>query len=176
MTPDLGGDLRSVNLQPGEVLMSDEPLAVTTILGSCIAVCMFDPGSSRGGICHAALPNAPVVLHKDPFRYVDEAVLYLLERFHRLGTPASRLQVKVFGGADVLGGGAVRDGYVTIGRQNTMAAMETLGWQKVKPSVTETGGDRGRKLVFVTNTGEVYVKRIGKIAGRLHSFKDGEQR
>ena len=101
-------------------------------------------------------------------------MLYLLERYRRLGTPTSRLQVKVFGGADILGGGVVRDGYLTIGRQNTMAAMETLGWQKITPSVTETGGDRGRKLVFVTNTGEVYVKRIGKIASRLHLLKDGE--
>jgi chemotaxis protein CheD len=170
MKPEFDDSLPGVTLHPGEVLMSDEPLAVTTILGSCIAVCMYDPMTSRGAICHASLPMAPVVLHKEPFRYADEAILYLLERFRRLGIPTSRLKVKVFGGADVLANSR-RDGYVTIGKQNTMAALETLGWQNIKPSVTETGGDRGRKLVFVTNTGEVYVKRIGKIASKFHDLK-----
>lgn len=173
MNRESGNGNPRVNLQPGEVLMSDEPLNVATVLGSCVAVCMFDPRNARGAICHAALPNAPVVLHRDPFRYADEAVLYLLERYRRLGTAPSQLTVKVFGGADVLGH-IVRDGYITIGRQNTLATLETLGWQRIKPVVCETGGDRGRKLVFVTNTGEVFVKRLGRVASRLHDLRDRE--
>lgn len=165
-------DIPRAHLHPGEVLMSDEPLVVTTILGSCVSVCMFDPVVGRGAICHAALPNAPVVLHKDPFRYADEAILYLLERYRRTGVPPSRLIIKVFGGADVLEG-KPRDGYASIGRQNTMAALESLGWQGVRPSVTETGGERGRKLVFVTHTGEVFVKRLGTVASRLAETHHG---
>lgn len=157
--------LTGVHLHPGELLMSSEPLRVTTILGSCVAACMFDPVGRNGAICHAALPNAPTVLHKDPFRYADEAILYLMERYRRMGVPTSRLVIKLFGGADVLGC-KPRDGYVSIGRQNTMAAVETLGWEGVRPTVNETGGESGRKVVFISHTGDVFVKRLGKTASR----------
>jgi len=165
-------ELPGVHLHPGELLMSSEPLRVTTILGSCVAVCMFDPVERNGAICHASLPNAPAVLHRDPFRYADEAVLYLLERYRRMGVPFSRLAIKVFGGADVLGG-KPRDGYMSIGRQNTMAALESLGWQGVRPVVVETGGESGRKVIFITHTGDVFVKRLGKIASRLADAHGG---
>ena len=162
--------LRNVFLQAGEVFMSDEPTAVTTLLGSCISVCMFDPQTKRGAMCHGALPNAPVVLHEDPFRFVDEAVLYLIERYKRMGVPPERLVVKVFGGADVLSRSS--DVYASIGRQNTMAALETLGWQGLTVSVRETGGDSGRKIVFVTHTGEVFLKRLNPISSRLVATRE----
>lgn len=156
--------IAQVYLQAGEVFMSDQPARVTTLLGSCVAVCMFDPATRRGAICHGLLPNAPVVLYQDPFRYVDEAVLYLIERYRRMGVAPQRLSVKVFGGADILA--SVRDGYESIGRQNAMAAIETLGWQGVQISARETGGNRGRKIVFLTHTGEVFLKRLNPISSR----------
>lgn len=156
--------LDEVSLQAGEIFMSDEPTVVSTLLGSCVSVCLFDPVTKRGAMCHGVLPNAPVVLHEDPFRYTDEAVLYLVERYRRMGVPTSRLVVKVFGGADIMGRPV--DGYASIGRQNTMAALETLGWQGLQVAVRETGGNRGRKIVFVTHTGEVFLKRLNPISSR----------
>lgn len=166
MTP-VGPDILigRITLQPSEVLMSDEPVAVTTLLGSCISACMFDPVTKRGAICHAMLPNAPVLLHKEPLRYVDEAILYLLERYRRMQIPTDRLVIKLFGGADVLHRPSSK--YESIGRQNTMAALETLGWQGLKPSAQDTGGDRGRKIIFMTHTGEVLLKRLNPVSSRL---------
>lgn len=154
--------LEQVHLKAGEVLMSDEELVVTTVLGPCVSVCMFDPVFRRGAICHGALPNAPISLNGNPFRYCDESVHYLIERFRRTGTPPSRLVVKVFGGADILATSG-RKGYQSIGKQNTMATLEALGWQKIRPTVVETGGDRGRRLVFLTHTGESYVKKVASM-------------
>lgn len=154
--------LRGLYLQPGEVLMTDEPLLVTTTLGSCVAACMFDEQTGIAAICHGALPHAPLRLHDEPFRYVDEAVLYLVDRYDRLGVPASRLRIKIFGGGDVLGS-PPRDGFDSIGQQNVFAAMESLGWLGVRPAVRHVGGERGRKLMFVTSTGEVFVKTLGRI-------------
>jgi chemotaxis protein CheD len=150
--------------------MSDEPSSVSTLLGSCVSVCMFDPVTRRGAMCHGVLPNAPVVLHEEPFRYVDEAVLYLIERYRRMGVPTQRLVVKVFGGADILG--QPLDGYSSIGRQNTMAALETLGWQGLQVAVRETGGNRGRKIVFLPHTGEVFLKRLNPISSRKVAAKE----
>jgi chemotaxis protein CheD len=115
-------------------------------------------------MCHALLPNAPVVLHEDPFRYADEAVLYLVERYRRMGVPPRRLIVKVFGGADILDQTAA--GYSSIGRQNTMAALETLGWQGLDIVVQKTGGRCGMKIVFVTSTGDVFLKRLDQLSSR----------
>lgn len=162
--PDRIDGIAQVFLQAGEVFMGDEPTRITTLLGSCISVCMFDPTTRRGAMCHGLLPNAPVVLYQHPFRYVDEAVLYLIERYRRMGVPPQRLSVKVFGGADILA--SVRDGYESIGRQNTMAAIEALGWQGVQIAARETGGNRGRKIVFLTHTGEVFLKRLNPISSR----------
>jgi chemotaxis protein CheD len=103
-------------------------------------------------------------LHREPFRYVDEAVFYLVERYRRIGITPQRLTVKVFGGADVLGE-PVR-GYSSIGHQNTMAARETLGWQDLRIAARDTGGDRGRKIVFRTHTGEVFVRQLGTTSSR----------
>jgi chemotaxis protein CheD len=168
--PKPGEDVAQVAIAAGEVFMSDQPTAVTTLLGSCVSVCMFDPVTKRGAMCHASLPNAPVVLYKDPFRYVDEAVLYLVERYRRMGVPTQRLVIKLFGGADVLG--KRRDGYESIGRQNTMAAVETLGWQGLRITVRETGGDRGRKIVFMTHTGEVFQKRLNPVSSHHVAAKE----
>lgn len=163
MSPlDVYKDLKRIHLHPGEILMAEEPTVVVSVLGSCVSTCLFDPITRRGAICHGALPNAPVTLHQNPFRYCDEAILYLLERFRRTGVPPSRLVVKVFGGADVLDT-RPREGYASIGRQNETASLETLGWQRIRPAVVQTGGQMGRKLVFVTHTGETFVKRVERI-------------
>jgi chemotaxis protein CheD len=151
-------------LEQGEIFMSDRPAAVTTLLGSCVAVCIHDPVTKRGATCHAMLPNAPVVLHKEPFRYVDEAILFLLERYRRMEIPPERLVIKLFGGADVLP--RQSNEYESIGRQNTMAALEVLGWQGLRASVRDTGGDRGRKIVFMSHTGEVFLRRLNPVLSR----------
>jgi chemotaxis protein CheD len=151
-------------LAQGEIFMSDQPAAVTTLLGSCIAACMHDPVTKRGAICHTMLPNAPVVLHREPFRYVDEAILFLLERYRRMEIPPERLTIKLFGGADVLP--RTSGEYESIGRQNTMAALETLGWQGLHATVRETGGDRGRKIVFMPHTGDVFMRRLNPVLSR----------
>lgn len=164
MHPDSGLHIERFTLGQGEVFMGDQPAAVTTLLGSCIAACMHDPVTKRGAICHAMLPNAPVILHKDPFRYVDEAILYLLDRYRRMEIPPERLVIKLFGGADVLARPSCE--YASIGHQNTMAALETLGWQGLRAAVRETGGDRGRKIVFMPHTGEVFLRRLSPVSSR----------
>lgn len=162
--PHPGIQVERFTLEQGEIFMSDQPAAVTTLLGSCVSACMHDPVTKRGAICHAMLPNAPVVLHKGPFRYVDEAILFILERYRRMEIPPERLLIKLFGGADVLPRASTV--YESIGRQNTMAAIETLGWQGLRATVRETGGDRGRKLVFMPHTGDVFVRRLDPVMSR----------
>jgi len=157
--------LKTVHIDAGQVYMGSEPVLVSTILGSCVAVCLYDRRTHMGAMCHGALPHAQREIERDPLRYVDEALYFMLDRYRRLGVNPHGLQAKVFGGAEQLGIEET-DGYRSIGRQNLMSALETLGWYKLAPSAQDAGGSAGRRLFFAAHTGEVFVRRLGGTAER----------
>lgn len=147
-------DLPKVYLKPGEFHFATGPTVVTTVLGSCVSVTMFDRLSGIAAICHALLPEGP---RSDAFRYVDSSILHMLELFEAHGVNRRRLEVKVFGGADMIGAGGSRVG---VGRRNVEIASQVLAETGLAASTADVGGTRGRKLFFVTHTGEVFLKRL----------------
>lgn len=147
-------NLPKVYLRPGEVHFATTPTVVMTILGSCVSVTMFDRLSGTAAICHALLPEGP---HSDAFRYVDSSILGMLELFDARGVPRRQLEVKLFGGADMIGAGGSR---VSVGRRNIEIASEVLAQEGVTVASRDVGGSGGRKLFFVTSTGEVFLKRL----------------
>lgn len=155
--------LKVVRLFAGEVSFADEPSVIDTTLGSCVAVCFFDRETQASAICHAALPFAPVTC-SEPFRYVDEAIHYIVGRFGRLGVPRKRLQVKLFGGADVLSMKA--PGGQTVGVQNISASTQVLRDLGIPLCARDTGGRQGRRIAFATDTGDVFVRLVPRSALR----------
>ncbi len=156
-------------LQPGECLLTSEPLRVVTVLGSCVAVTFHDPVSRLSAICHAVFPNrrcrGKLAEHDSPYRFVDESVSRLVERLERHGVPRGRLEVKVFGGAEVLAQGRPPTPGLAVGRSNVKAAFDALQARGLVVSASDLGGKRGRTLVFATLTGEVLLKRQGGESG-----------
>ncbi len=152
-------ELPKVYLKPGELHFAATPAVVTTVLGSCISVTMFDRLSGTAAICHALLPEGP---RSDAFRYVDSSILHMLEMFAAHGVNRQRLEVKVFGGADMLGAGGSRVG---VGRRNVEIAMQVLAAAGLSVASQDVGGTRGRKLFFVAHTGEVFLKRLRRGGG-----------
>lgn len=154
-------DLPVVNLHPGELFVAKEPTLITTLLGSCVSVCLYCPGNRTGAMCHGVMPEKPGHL-EESFRFVDSSVSYMVEIMARQhGFSCATLEAKLFGGADVL---RLRLGLAapgpTIGAQNIAAAKTALKKHGV-PIVTEhVGGDRGCKLFFYSHTGEVYLKHL----------------
>ncbi len=142
----------SVYLHPGQVYAAAHAAYVTTILGSCIAVCLWDPVARVGGMNHFLLPHG-----KGP-RYGDEAMEQLLEEMTNRGAFVARMVAKVFGGACVLS--AFTGPGKAIGAQNVEAAMRFLGDHSIRVLAAQVGGQRGRKLLFHTGTGSAYVKEI----------------
>lgn len=157
----LHSELPVVNLHPGELFVAKEPTLITTLLGSCVSVCLYCLAIKAGAMCHGVMPRKPVD-DEDSFRFVDTSVSYMVEVMARQqGFACAQLEAKLFGGADVLNLtlGLEADA-PTIGRQNILAARAALKKHGV-PIVTEhVGGDRGCKLFFYTHTGEVYLKHI----------------
>jgi chemotaxis protein CheD len=146
-------------LNPGEIVVAESPASVTTVLGSCVAVTLFSPRTRFGAICHAVLPSG---LEIEPGKYVDQSIRYMLDYLTDKGLDPQECVVKVFGGADMFAQANPARAGRTIGAQNIEAALATLAAAELKPTVVEVGGSLGRKLIFRTHTGEVFIKRVLK--------------
>lgn len=151
-----------VHVAPGELFATAEPLAIATLLGSCVAVCLWDKVLGAGGMTHYLLSEGKSDKDLSP-RYGNIAIPVLLEKLIRLGCHPGRLVAKVFGGGRVLKTLTGKNG--RIGEQNITLAESTLAGMGIPIVGRDTGGTWGRKLVFFTKDGSVWVKNIGEESG-----------
>lgn len=138
-----------VNVIQGEYEISEDPAVVlTTVLGSCIAVCMFDTTRGIGGLNHFLLPNreggggASV-------RYGAYAMELLINGLLRKGAERARLQAKVFGGASMIGN--LRD----IGASNAAFARQFLADEGIPCVAESVSGTSARRIRFWPTDGRV---------------------
>ena len=151
------GGRKKIYLHPGQLYATGEGAMVTTILGSCVAVCLYDPVSQIGGVNHFLLPVAGADGQKSP-RFGNVAVPDLVARVVKLGAERKRLQAKLFGGANVIE--AFRDRENHLGTQNVCIARELLAAEEIPVIGEDVGGQKGRKLVFLTDDGSVWIKEL----------------
>ncbi len=153
--PD-GGRAASVYLYPGDLLATADALVVSTVLGSCVCVCLWDRATRSGGLNHFLLPHSS----RDAsaaLRFGGPAMEALLERVLALGCDRRNLTARIFGGASQFE--ASRD-RVSIGGQNVAVATRFLEDAGVPIVEREVGGSRGRKIVFTVASGNVWVKTL----------------
>ena len=148
---------QNVFLKPGEAVVSRRPILVSTILGSCISVTMFAPALGLGAICHAMFPNAAP--NQKSLAYVEPALRHIYRKMVQYGAKAG-IEVKLFGGAAVLGGCGQTALPKSVGEQNLASARRVLEDLHLAISKADTGGNRGRKLLFSIKTGDVYLRRL----------------
>ncbi len=152
-----GSFLEKIYLKPGELLLTEEAIVVTTVLGSCISVTMFHPRSGIAAICHAMLPRGG---GSTSFKYVDTSVHHMAAYFSRRKISPDEIQAKLFGGADMFNSGRPSVRNLTVGWQNIATATQCLQTLGLSPSSTDVGGKQGRKLIFTTDTGTVFLKKL----------------
>ncbi|WP_026474328.1 chemotaxis protein CheD [Alkaliflexus imshenetskii] len=145
-------------LYPSTLFASKEPYMVKTILGSCVAICLWDPVVKAGGINHYMLPNWNGNDLASP-KYGNIAIEKLLERLYALGCRKENLQAKIFGGGDLI---AADRSAMLIGERNIRVARMLLEEKNIPIVASSTGGRKGRKILFFTDTGEVRHKFIDK--------------
>jgi chemotaxis protein CheD len=150
------GSRLSVYLHPGQVYFSSEPAAVTTILGSCVAVCLWDPVLQVGGMNHYLLPHWAEGSAAS-LRYGNVAIRSLIEGLLSLGCAKERLVAKLFGGACVIH--AFREGS-HLGIKNVQVARLFLAEAGIRVAGEDVGGRHGRKLIFQTDNGVVWMKSL----------------
>jgi len=148
---------KKIYLHPGQLYASGECSMVTTILGSCVALCLWDPLKRIGGINHFLLPLAGSDMTNSP-RFGAIAVPTLIKKVLYLGADPKRLQAKLFGGANVIDAFRDRDNH--LGLQNVRIARELLEAEAIPVVGEDVGGHKGRKLIFLTDDGSAWVKEL----------------
>ena len=151
------GTRKQIYLRPGQLDATRENAVFTTILGSCVAVCLYDPVTQIGGVNHFLLPVAGNNDQKSP-RFGNIAVPDLLGKVVKLGAERRRLQAKLFGGANVIEAFRNRENH--LGTQNVRIARELLAAENIPIISEDVGGQKGRKLVFLTDDGVAWVKEL----------------
>ena len=153
-----GGAPRPVYLHPGQVFASAESAVVTTVLGSCVSICLWDPASRVGGINHYLLPHLAPAAAASP-RFSNVAVRDLVDSLIRLGARRETLQAKMFGGACV-SSSPLTPARPHLGERNVTRGLELLREERICVVASDTGGVRGRKLTFLTDDGTVWLKAL----------------
>lgn len=163
-----GHALPQIFLTPGALYYGREPALVTTVLGSCVSVCLWDHVRRLGGINHYVLPHATA--GDCSSRYGDVALEMLWKALGELGCHPESLRAKLFGGAAVLPFGAADA--TTIGDTNVHIAKEWLNDRAIPLLAARTGGRNGLVIRFDTGSGRVLARPIDAGAA-VHTGVDG---
>lgn len=163
--PVVETEVSEIYLSPGESYLARRPAIIRTILGSCVGVSFWSARLGVGALTHSQLPRCPVsspttVDRATGLRYVDFAIREVARQFDELGVRRAELEVKLFGGADVL---VVSEGALskpTVGRLNCEAAIEVVEAERLNVVASSLGGVAGMNLRFDTRTGEVRLRRL----------------
>lgn len=158
-------ELPEIYVQPGESHLVRGSVILRTVLGSCVGVTFWHRQRQIAALCHPMLPEHPAgrqgtLSLAAARRYVDFAIRELSERLDGLGLQRRETEVKLFGGADPLQVGQPGS-RLTVGRQNADRAqqvLEELGYHVI---ASRLGGKHGCHIDFHTETGEVFLRRLG---------------
>lgn len=144
----------SVKVLPGEYFVADENLIITTVLGSCIAACLWDSRARVGGMNHFMLPDNDSL--EASGRYGSYAMELLINEMLKSGARRETMQAKIFGGAQVMHGFST----MNIGEKNTSFVVDYLSSERI-PLISEDVLDIfPRKVCFFPSTGKAMVKRL----------------
>lgn len=152
----------AAKILPGEYFATDKSMVLVTVLGSCVAACIHDTKLKIGGMNHFMLPRReqdpsnPVSLSA---RYGTYAMEILINQLIKMGARRENLEVKVFGGANVLRGFTLN----SIGESNATFVGEYLRYEGIRLVAEDLLGTHPRKVYYFPTTGRVLVKKIREL-------------
>ncbi len=145
------------------------PVLVWTVLGSCLGIVFHSRRLKIGAIAHAQLPCPKLediqcsvscaekcekeLPNPESFQYVSCSIHHMIERFLRLGIHRDEIDVKIFGGANVI---SHDPNSKTVGKQNIENALALIKELHLNLVSQNTGGTIGRTIYFCTDTGKVF--------------------
>jgi chemotaxis protein CheD len=143
---------RLVTVLQGEFACGSEPdLILSTVLGSCVCVCLHDPIMKLGGMNHFLLPEDQGSNIKDLI-FGAHSMEMLINDLLRRGASRTSLEAKMFGGARMI------SGLSDIGARNANFARQFLSNEGFRILADDTGGARGRRLRYWPENGRVQMR------------------
>ncbi len=153
---------RVIGVADMAVSNSANEFLITYSLGSCIAVVIFDPVASVGGMLHYMLPESSLDTVKaklNPCMFADTGITHLFKTSYQMGARKENIVVKVVGGAQTLD----PNGIFNIGKRNYLAMRKIFWKNNVAIRAEHVGGEVNRTVRLLMDTGRVFLK-VGKEA------------
>jgi len=140
---------------------AQSPDNLTTLgLGSCVGITLYDKKSQIGGMAHCMLPSYKGFEGQNKAKFVDSAVVELLNQMIKLGASRASLVAKIAGGAHMFGKSQNND-LLKIGERNAAAGLAILKQLSIPVLANDTGGSHGRTIELDTSTGLLSIKTVG---------------
>jgi len=158
-------------LRPGFIFLSRTPIIISSVLGSAVAVALWDEKSCLGGLAHFLYP---IAVRKDEAtaQYGDAAILHLSKMFKQEGAAKADIKAQIFGGAANLDTECRR-----VAENNIATARRMLERLKIKIISEDVGGDMGRKLVYNSSSNEAIIYKVKKLrGGDWYPYSDDRER
>jgi chemotaxis protein CheD len=154
-------------LKPGYIYLPSRPTVVSTVLGSCVAVILWDKKRKAGGINHFQLPSCKGA-ERPTARFGDASTLMLIRLMIEDGSEKKHLEAQLFGGA--------YNGTISsrnVGKENILVARRVLARHGIRIVSEDVGGERGRKIVYDAVQNEVAVLKVENLRkGDWHPYQD----
>lgn len=149
-------EIQKYYLQPGYIFVSRHPYLIHTVLGSCVAVCLWDSNLKYGGMNHY-IYNKPFNSRQGP-QFGSISIPYMIKLMLDMGSLERDINAHIVGGAHNL-----KLGNAPVGSNNIEIAEEILKNKGISITTRDTGGEMGRKVVFNTDTGELLLFKVNSI-------------
>jgi chemotaxis protein CheD len=166
MLPQEISSLRQHRVYAGEYVVTSEPIVLTTLLGSCVAACLFDSRTNLAGMNHFMLaqPNSnDSGSTQISARYGVHAMELLINEMLRAGASRFRLQAKIFGGGNVLAVASPEtDSILQVGNNNAEFVKNYLQREGIPVLAADLGGHHGRVVYCDAQSKQIFVRKIQK--------------
>lgn len=153
-------ETQRVFLLPGEMCIAREPIAIATLLGSCVAICLYNKKGHFGGMNHYMLPSTPQG-DQPSGKHGNYSIDVLIRMMLSYDQNPHNIDASILGGANVTAGLAAGE---AIGAKNIVMAREMLEKYNIPVVNRSVGGTYGRKVYFKNWTGEIELRKIEKSA------------
>jgi chemotaxis protein CheD len=149
-------------LKMSQMLVAADPAELKTVVGSCIALCLWDPKTRIGGMAHIVLPERNGERNADEGKYADTAVSCLVSRMVERGADARNFTAASVGGASMFHHSRISS--CTVGSKNAQAVRVQLEKLGIPIMTEDIGGYSGRKVAFHCSDGKLDVTVLNRRA------------
>lgn len=150
-----------VRVKMADLNIADSPkVLITSGLGSCVGIVLYDEQKRIGGMAHVMLPDSTSMRNQTNLaKYADTAMNLLLEELLKKGVNQKRLWAKMAGGSQMFSFDSDNE-LMRIGARNVEAVKKKLKEFGIPILGEDTGGSHGRTMEFYTETGIALIKSV----------------